>query len=198
MTNIQYKLSLRSWIHTTIEHLLTPTSFAIDATAGNGYDTLFLSQYIKEPEHIYAFDIQRQAIENTYNRLQQHSTLYTTKLFAIGHETMWDTINFYTQGTIPHCSAILFNLGYLPHTDKTCITKPITTLYALSQALELLAQHGILSIHTYHGHAGGYEEYQAVLQWSTNLPTEKYHVFTLEQKNKKSHSEVVFLIQKIA
>lgn len=198
MEIIHHKISLRSWIHTTIKHVLTPTSFAIDATVGNGYDTLFLSQYIREREHIYAFDIQIQAIHTTHSRLRQYNMLHTTKLFHIGHETMWHTLNLYTKGNPPRCSAILFNLGYLPHSDKQCITQAQTTCLGLAQALQLLALYGILSIHTYHGHPGGYEEYQQVLEWISHLSRKQYHVFALEQKNKLSHHEVVFFVQKIS
>lgn len=188
---------MRSWIHDTIASVLTPTSFAIDATAGNGHDTLFLAQHITAKEHIYAFDIQSQAIQRTSQRLHEHTLLHTTTLFTIGHETMIATLDFHTKGNIPLCDAILFNLGYLPHSTKKCITQARTTCCALSQALQLLALQGILSIHTYHGHAGGYEEYQHILAWSKRLSTQEYHVFTLEQQNKKSHHEVVFFIQKV-
>lgn len=37
----------------------------IDATAGNGYDTLFLAQHIEKDSKILAFDIQESAILQT-------------------------------------------------------------------------------------------------------------------------------------
>jgi ubiquinone/menaquinone biosynthesis C-methylase UbiE len=40
---------------------------AVDATAGRGRDTLFLSKPVGSEGRVYAFDIQRQAIETTKN-----------------------------------------------------------------------------------------------------------------------------------
>ena len=44
----------------------------IDATAGNGHDTLFLEQHIEKGSKILAFDIQEQAILQTRQLLQNH------------------------------------------------------------------------------------------------------------------------------
>lgn len=191
-------ITLRSYIHTTIANILRPTSFAIDATCGNGHDTAFLAQHISAAQHIYAFDVQHKAIVSTYNRLHKLGKLDTTTLFHIGHETLYATLSFHTYGALPQCDAILFNLGYLPHSDKRCITQTKTTLQAITQACSLLSLGGILSIHTYHGHHGGYEEYSAIDTWSKALPTECYHSFTIEQHNKRSHYEVVFIIQNVS
>ena len=38
---------------------------AVDFTMGNGYDTEFLSRTVGETGHVYAFDIQKQAVEST-------------------------------------------------------------------------------------------------------------------------------------
>ena len=35
---------------------------AIDATAGNGYDTVFLSRQVGIAGHVFAFDVQKDAI----------------------------------------------------------------------------------------------------------------------------------------
>ena len=40
------------------------TGTFIDFTMGNGHDTLYFAQYL-EQGHVYAFDIQPQAVENT-------------------------------------------------------------------------------------------------------------------------------------
>ena len=44
----------------------------IDATAGNGHDTLFLAQHIEKGSKILAFDIQEQAILQTRQLLQNN------------------------------------------------------------------------------------------------------------------------------
>ena len=42
---------------------------AVDFTMGNGYDTEFLSRAVGENGKVYAFDIQKQAVESTRARL---------------------------------------------------------------------------------------------------------------------------------
>jgi hypothetical protein len=63
----------------------------------------------------------------------------------------------------------MFNLGYLPGSDKNCITKSETTLPALAQSLEILKPGGLLSIMLYPGHAGGDTEASAVIAWSKQV-----------------------------
>ena len=54
--------------HALLQHVLQPGDVAIDATAGNGYDTLLLAQWVGDGGRIYAFDVQAQAIEATRER----------------------------------------------------------------------------------------------------------------------------------
>lgn len=78
--------------------------------------------------------------------------------------------------------AVMFNLGYLPRSDKTIITSPKTTLPALQAAFSLLAPGGLISIVIYSAHQGGLIESDAVLSWAKAIPiTESkvlwYHFF---------------------
>ena len=58
---------------------------------------------------------------------------------------------------------VFFNLGWLPDSDKTRITKPETTLAALKCALRIIDKNrAFLSVASYRGHAGGAEEFDAV------------------------------------
>ena len=44
---------------------------AVDFTMGNGYDTEFLSKTVGESGHVYAFDIQQQAVDSTAKHLRE-------------------------------------------------------------------------------------------------------------------------------
>ena len=46
-----------------IKEYITPYSIVVDATCGNGHDTLHLAQC--RPKRLYAFDIQEQAVAST-------------------------------------------------------------------------------------------------------------------------------------
>ena len=47
-----------------LQQHLTLGDVAIDATCGNGHDTLFLSQLVGETGKIYSYDIQLAALES--------------------------------------------------------------------------------------------------------------------------------------
>lgn len=44
--------------HTLLTEILQPGDHAIDATMGNGYDTLFMAELVGKTGHVYSFDIQ--------------------------------------------------------------------------------------------------------------------------------------------
>jgi len=134
--------------------------------AGNGHDTAFLAQHTGDSGHVYAFDIQHQAIENTQRRLQQLELDQRVTLIKDSHEHFLTHLPVSYQGQI---SVIMFNLGYLPGSDKNCITRTASTLKALNQSLHLLNAGGALSVMLYPGHAGGQEETDAVLGWGSKL-----------------------------
>ena len=51
--------------HCLLKNRLNEAKIIVDATAGNGNDTLFLAQNTLNNAQIYAFDIQKESIENT-------------------------------------------------------------------------------------------------------------------------------------
>ena len=61
--------------------------------------------------------------------------------------------------------AIIFNLGYLPGSDKSIQTQPQSTQRALDVAQQLLHLKGMLLVTAYRGHPGGQEEADCVDQW---------------------------------
>ena len=53
-----------------LEHL-KEGDVAVDFTMGNGHDTEFLSKTVGENGHVYAFDIQEQAVASTSENLKK-------------------------------------------------------------------------------------------------------------------------------
>ena len=113
------------WAQLILADRLRPGDVVVDATMGNGHDTLFLSQCISPGGRVFAFDVQASALEETRKRIPQEMST----LFHAGHETMAQNIPAELHGRI---AAVMFNLGYLPGSDKTCITRTETTLAALA------------------------------------------------------------------
>ncbi|MEM9398571.1 MAG: class I SAM-dependent methyltransferase [Verrucomicrobiota bacterium] len=151
------------------QHLLTG-SIAIDATAGNGHDTLFLAKQVSGQGHVYAFDIQQQAIDNTSLLLQRHKLSHVT-LIKTNHADMKEHLAPKHRTNV---RGVMFNLGYLPSGDKSLITAAESTLPALDTSLQLLHPEGMLSIMIYPDHPGGKEEKAAVFEWTRHLDKKNY------------------------
>lgn len=135
--------------------------FSIDATCGNGFDTLFLAEITEKT--VFSFDIQEAAITNTQKRLSKTPSQDKVTLIHQSHASMLEYCQQHQADAIGKVDAITFNLGYLPRADKSITTVEDSTVAALNAALKLLSQDGIISIICYRGHDGGLLESQAVL-----------------------------------
>ena len=131
---------------------------AIDATAGNGHDVAFLAEQVGSSGMVYAFDLQKDAIEAT-RKLLSEKGLENVELHQCGHERMDEVLPPEIMGQV---TAVTFNLGYLPGGDKSVITQTATTRLALRAAMVSLRPGGLLVLVAYRGHPGGPEECDAV------------------------------------
>ncbi|MCB1093584.1 MAG: methyltransferase domain-containing protein, partial [Verrucomicrobiae bacterium] len=57
--------------HRLLAERLRPGDLAIDATVGNGHDTVFLAEAVGQAGQVIGFDIQPIAIEATRHRLSE-------------------------------------------------------------------------------------------------------------------------------
>jgi 16S rRNA C1402 N4-methylase RsmH len=166
-------LSLVSQAHAALAEILRDADVAIDATVGNGYDTLFLARAVGASGKVYGFDIQEQALDTAYRRLQEENLQGQVSLYHAGHEAMAAVLPEMVHGRV---KAVMFNLGYLPRGDKQRTTTISTTLAALQQAVQLLAPGGAISVLAYTGHPGGREEAEEVKGWARALSPEFFAV----------------------
>ena len=174
--------------HTRVAESLSPGAAVVDATVGNGHDTLFLAQRVGTRGHVYGFDIQAAAIESTRRRLSACADCAPCHLVLADHANMADHLPAALFG---NTAAVMFNLGYLPGGEKAIITSTTSTLPALDTALTLLSDKGTLSVIVYSGHAGGKEEAGAVMAWSLGLAHDR---FTVERVDSASPQGPVLLI----
>ena len=155
-------------MHFTVEaqsiakRYLTEGSIAIDATCGNGFDTMFLAGQVGRSGIVYGVDIQERAIETSQKKLYEADLLPQCRLVVGSHSHLTSIIEPAHVGRI---SVVMFNLGYLPLGDKSIVTKPETTVNALEQAVELVRPGGLVTILAYPGHAGGLEEANCIAYW---------------------------------
>ena len=171
--------------HAFLLEVITKEDIVVDATMGNGHDTLFLARLAKK---VYAFDIQEQAIEQTTKRLAE-AKLDNVELFLTGHEN----VDQYVESI----KAAIFNLGYLPSADKTVITQPHTTIQALEKLCQRLVAGGRIAIMIYYGHAGGDVERDAVLDFVSQLPQQEFTVALYKTINQINQPPFLVMIEKL-
>ncbi|MFX3675035.1 MAG: class I SAM-dependent methyltransferase [Paenisporosarcina sp.] len=176
------------YVKTLLKSAVSPGDTVIDATAGNGYDTLFLAQLVGPTGHVYAFDVQKTAIDSTLLRLGEHRNHAT--VIQTGHEM----ISSYVTDEI---SAAVFNLGYLPGSDHEIITRPETTIKAIESCLHLLKVGGLVVLVVYQGHVGGEVERDFLLDYVKSLPQSYVHVLKYEFINQQNHPPFVLAIEKM-
>lgn len=97
-------LTALRYSHQLIKEIVTEGDHVIDATMGNGNDTLFLAELVGSTGHVYAFDIQEQALQNTRDKTSDYSE--RTTLYLAGHETIEEKIS-----PDQPIKAAIFNLG---------------------------------------------------------------------------------------
>lgn len=185
-------MNLKQLAHESLRLVLHPGAIAVDATTGNGHDTVFLARIVSPDGHVYGFDIQQQAIESTRKRLQLLGLENNVSLKMASHARVRKYIPAEVSGKI---RAVVFNLGYLPGSDKSIITQSDSTISALEVFTELLAPGGVISIMVYTGHAGGADERDALLQWSRGL-TSSWKVEHLRPPSSHSNPPELLLLQK--
>ncbi|MBQ3322477.1 MAG: class I SAM-dependent methyltransferase [Firmicutes bacterium] len=172
---------------------VTPDSTVIDATCGNGHDTLALAQM--NPAKLYAFDIQEDAIRTTTALLEANGyskSIVERRIIlrCAAHEEM----RKYVSSPV---NAVLFNLGYLPGGDKEITTKAASTLIAVQAAMELLETDGVICITMYSGHDAGKEEKAALLNFAETLDAKLWHTAYISMPNQKHNPpEILFITRK--
>ena len=186
-----YSVSLRSLCHDAVRQALCPFAapVVLDATAGNGHDTLFLAQCAGPEGRVWAFDVQEKAVHATRARLRAAGVEQRVHCLHAGHELLSDHLPPHTP-----LHAALFNLGYLPGSPKGIVTQARTTLAAATQVLDRLVPGGLLSLHIYTGQEGGQDEAACLLDWAQALPYPQWQVLHLATANKRLRPEHLLLI----
>jgi hypothetical protein len=177
--------------HAYWSRLLQAGDTAIDATCGNGHDTLKLAALLSGKGTVIGIDIQPQALAKTHQ-------LLTSKLTP--EELSQVTLYEQSHVQFPHLDTasvrlIVYNLGYLPRSDKTIKTQESSTLQSVRAALELIVPGGAVSITCYPGHPEGKEEQTALLGFVSSLSPRQWNICHHQWANSPL-SPSLLLIQK--
>ena len=185
-------MRLTEKVHTILTNHLHEGDLAIDATAGNGYDTLFLAEQVGLSGKVIAIDIQDCAIRSTREKLESAGLIDRVRLVCEDHATALRELMVNDREKI---AAITFNLGYLPGSDKSIQTNAESTDVALAASIQLLSPGGYLCVTAYRGHSGGIAEAETVGAFMRKFQTEGHAVDCHEPESSNS-PPILWLLKK--
>lgn len=165
---------------------LRPGMTAVDATCGNGNDSLFLAALTGPDGALYACDIQPVAVETTARRLEEAGYREGVHVFRMDHA------RFDEPGVLPdQADCFMYNLGYLPGSDHAVRTQAKSTLLSLRAALSRLAPGGIITLCLYPHNP---EEIEAVRGWCREL-TGEFSAFEVERLNRHQPPVLIVIVR---
>lgn len=182
--------SARHWAKEIIDSAIFEGAHVIDATMGNGYDTLWLCEAAGKKGVVYAFDIQQEAVERTAERLKKAGFDENAKLICSGHENMSEFVD-------EAVDAIVFNLGWLPGAEHGVTTRVETTLKAVEAAISLLKDEAVMTVCVYPGHEEGERELHALLEWASNLDPRQFDVMLKCYLNQPNDPPQLIAVRKL-
>lgn len=177
----KYVSDVSNIYHNIIVSFVGNRNIAIDATLGNGHDCDFLSELFKK---VYAFDIQKEAVD-----LYRAKNKANVSVILDSHENFKSYIK-------EEVDCIIYNLGYLPGNNKEVTTITYSTLKSIEIGLDLLGDNGLMIIALYSGHEEGKREKDAVLDFTSKLPKNKYGVLHTEFINRAKNAPSLVVVEK--
>ncbi len=162
----------------------------IDATAGNGGDTVFLAGLVGPEGRVWSFDIQEQAREKTLEKLKANGLESVVTQICDSHANMDDYVH-------EPVKAVMFNLGYLPGGDHNIGTRGASTIVAINKAMELIEINGIITVVVYYGGDSGFEEKEQVLGFVRTIDCKRFTVSQTEFVNQINCPPILICIEKL-
>lgn len=179
------------FVHLLVSRIVKPGDFVVDATCGNGHDTFFLADLVGPTGRVLAMDVQEIAIEHTKALIREFGNRVTVEQSS--HDRLIELLEAYR---LPPPKVVIFNLGFLPGSDKRVQTSPETTLPAVSQAISSLPKDGAVFIVVYLGHQGGVEEADALEKHLSGLDPKQYVLSKHQLVNQEGSPPYVLVIQR--
>lgn len=184
------QLNTLSMVHEFLRQHVREGAFCIDATAGKGRDTALLCRLAGERGRVLAFDIQREAVEQTRALLAREGL--RAEVLLESHANMAR----YAEPETVDC--IVFNFGRLPGGDPGVCTRADSSVAAIDAGLRLLRPRGVMAIALYYGKENGYEERDAVLQHLKTIDDRMFSVLCCEWSNRRGDPPMPVFIWKEA
>ncbi len=165
-------------VHKILKIHIKPGDFCIDATCGNGHDSVYLCELCGKSGKLLAMDIQEDAVVSTKSNLEEHGFSDIATVVCQSHS---DIDNAAKPNT---ADCIVFNFGWLPGGSHDVFTRAETSIPAIEKSLEILKPGGLLSLCVYYGRNNGYSERDAILEFVKNLNGAQYNVMKCDFLNR--------------
>lgn len=172
-----------------LEPALKNASCVVDATAGNGHDTLFICRNTAPDCRIWAFDIQAAAIQSATELICRHGFAGKVRWIQDDHARIRDYVD------VPIDVAV-FNLGYLPGHDHSLTTTSQSLRLALTGLLDQLRSGGRLSLVAYPGHGPGQAEVDFIEAYLADCPQKIFVATRLAFINQRNNPAILYTIGK--
>ncbi len=173
-----------------ISHAVGQGDTVVDATCGQGNDTLLLARLVGPTGSVYCFDIQEAALKATQILLEAENLADRVELIHDDHAQMKEYIH-------QKIHAAMFNLGYLPGGNHLITTKKETTIQAVDEILSMLVPGGVMTIVAYPGYQAGAEELQELRNHLYQVPQQLFDVIEITFLNQINQPPEVIVVQKI-
>lgn len=170
-------LSAVRLVHRLLAGMLAPGGLYLDATCGNGHDTLFLCGLAGPKGRVIGLDIQPAAVRATNALLARNGMEAIGRAVEADHR---DLARFAPPGS---ADCVMFNFGWLPGASHAVHSQADNSLRALQAGLDALRPGGVLSAILYSGKVIGDSEKRAAVDFFRSLPLTRYTVLICEFAN---------------
>ncbi len=184
------RINSKTLAQTVLLPILGSAKCVVDATAGNGHDTVFLAQHTSSDAAVWAFDIQRQALDEAAKNAAEAGCAEKVHFVQASHSTVGEHIS-------EPIDAAMFNLGYLPGASHAVTTVSESTREAIAAIMRQLRVGGMITVVSYSGHEEGKQEQDDLFRWFKEFPVSVYTVSSFRMINHKETAPMLFLIEKV-
>lgn len=184
------RINSKTLAHLMLMPILGSAKRIVDATAGNGHDTVFLAEHSSDDCVVYAFDIQQDALDSAKRLAEERGVAEKVRLVLDSHENVESHIT-------DEIDAAMFNLGYLPTGDHQITTQADSTMKAILTMVRKLSVGGMVTVVSYSGHAAGAKEQERLFAELSELPVRYYTVSSFRMINHKDTAPMLFVIEKV-
>lgn len=170
-----------------MDSILKKGDTVVDATCGNGHDSIYIAEKIGKAGTLFCFDIQEIAIKKTKESLLQLQEQPIIHMIHDSHENLDLLVN-------EKVDCIFYNLGYLPTSDKSITTNSNSTIQSLKSAFKILKPNAIISLMCYLNH-DDHNEYNQVKNFLLTLNQIEFSISETNFILRKT-SPVLLIIEK--